>query len=249
MRYEQTQPRNPHGLTINQHVLPRASIARFANEGGLVPTYLYNEQKTILLHPKDKLFCARRIWNQASEHGFMKRIEDSFQTLADNILSRAVNQPLKPTENKIISQFYALCRLRAEARQTPTQNYQLKGVMPENTLTNDQEEILEKNGYIFALDKSIPSRHIASIRIQFLLNTLCTSDTTWAVVYSREIEFIVPDSFGEIGIVPLSPNFCLIVNQEYGEISYDNAIKINRMAINCASKYYFARDLAKSGIL
>ena len=115
-------------------------------------------------------------------------------------------------------------------------------------MTKDQEEMLEKNGYIFARGTTMPSRHMASIRIQVLLDRLCAPATAWAVVYSRAIEFLAPDSFREIGIVPLSPNCCLVANQGDGEISCDNAIKINRMAIEQSSKYYFARDFAKCGI-
>ena len=92
------------------------------------------------------------------------------------------------------------------------------------------------------------SRHIASIRIQILLDRVYAPDTTWAVVYSRAIEFLTPDSFWEIGIDPLSPNYCLVANQSGGEISFDNAIEINRMAVGQSSKYYLARDFAKCGI-
>ncbi len=248
MRHERTQRRNPHGLTINQHVFPTASIARFAQEDGFVSIYLHEQQKTVRLPPQDVLFCARRVWNQASEHGFMSRVEGDFQKLANHILDGSVGRSLGPTENRIVSQFYALCRLRAEARQAPPQDVQIKGVLPGSALTKNQEEMLEKNGYIFARGTTMPSRHIASIRIQVLLDRLCALETIWAVVYSRAIEFLAPDSFREIGIVPLSPNYCLVATQCGGEISSDNAIEINRIAIEQSSKYYFARDFAKCGI-
>jgi len=178
----------------------------------------------------------------------MRSVEGDFQKLANHILDGSIGHSLGPTENRIVSHFYALCRLRAEARQAPPQDVQMKGVLPESALTKNQEEILEKNGYIFARGTIMPSRHIASIRIQVLLDRLCAPETTWAVVYSRAIEFLAPDSFREIGIVPLSPNYCLVANQSEGEISSDNAIEINRIAIEQSSKYYFARDFAKCGI-
>jgi len=124
----------------------------------------------------------------------------------------------------------------------------MKAVLPGNALTKDQEEMLEKNGYTFTRGTTLPSRHMAGIRIQALMSRLCAPGTTWAVVYSRAIEFIVPDSFCEIGIVPLSPNYCFVANQGGGEISSGNAIEINRIAIDKSSKYYFARDFAKCGV-
>ena len=148
----------------------------------------------------------------------------------------------------LVSQFYALCRLREEARQDPPQDVQINGRLQEDPLTKDQEEILEKNGYMFGRSATMLGRHIASTRIQVLMNRLCEPETTWAVVYSRVIEFLAPDSFGEIGIVPLSPNYCLVANQDSGEISSDNAITINRMAIKLSSNYFFARDFTKCGI-
>jgi hypothetical protein len=178
----------------------------------------------------------------------MGRVEGDFQKLANHILDGTIGRSLGPTENRIVSQFYALCRLRAEARQAPPQDVQMNGVLAGSVLTKNQEEILEKNGYIFARGTTMPSRHMASIRIQVLLDRVCAPETTWAVVYSRVIEFLVPDSFREIGIVPLSPNYCLVANQGGGEISSDNAIEISRMAIEQSSKYYFARDFSKCGI-
>ena len=94
----------------------------------------------------------------------------------------------------------------------------------------------------------MPGRHMASIRIQVVLDRLCAPETTWAVIYSKAIEFVAPDSFFEVGIVPLSPNYCLVANQQGGEISSDNAIAINRIAIEKSSMYYFARDFSKCGV-
>ena len=247
MRHEKTQRGNPHRLTINQHIFPKASIARFAQEDGLITIYLHEQRKTVRLPPQDVLFCARRVWNQAAENGFMKKVEGAFQTLAEHIL-HSTNPSFGLTENRIVSQFYSLCRLRAEAKQAPTSDVQMKGVLPGNTLTKSEEEILEKKGYIFARATTMPGRHMTSIRIHVLVDRLCAPETTWAAVYSRAVEFAVPDSFCEIGIVPLSPNVCLVANQAGGEISSENAIKINRIAIDKSSKYYFARDFAKCGL-
>jgi hypothetical protein len=199
------------------------------------------------LRPHDELFCAKRIWNQASEQGYMRKLEGAFQALVERILGGMPG--LRPEDEKLISHFYSLCRLRAEARLSPPPDISMKGVQAGKDLTKNEEEVLEKKGYIFARGPIMPSRHMASIRIQALMDRLCEPDTIWAVVYSRAIEFLVPDSFGEIGVVPLSPNYCLVANVECGEISAENAIEINRIAIGKSTKYYFARNLQKCGII
>lgn len=246
MHDEPTQPGNPNQFTIKQHVLPVASIARFAHDDGLVSVKLLAYGKVVRLPPKNVLFCARRVWNQASEQGFMRQIEGEFQALAERILRNAIS--IEPPDNRVISRFYWLCRLRAEARRFPSPDAKMKGVLPGGKLTKNEEEMLEKNGYIFTRGTTVPGRHMASIRIQVLLDRLCAPDTTWALVYSRNIEFVVPDDFGQIGIVPLSPNRCLVANVEGGEISADNAIEINHTAIDKSSTYYFAQDLERCGI-
>lgn len=243
MRYEKTQLGNPHQLTVNQHVFPSASITRFADENGYVSVHLCDQGKTLRLSPKNDLFCAKRTWNQASEQGFMKKIEDAFQPLAARILEGYRRLTLK--EHDLVSRFYALCRLRAEARQSPPSDAQLGYALPAGLCDKDKEEILEANGYLFAHGATLPSRHIASIRIQVQIGRMCAPDTSWAVVYSKAVEFIAPDSFCEIGIVPLSPNFCLVANAASGEISDENAIQLNRLAVEKSCKYYFSRDLSK----
>lgn len=248
MSHEKTQSGNPLKLTINQHTFPAASIVRFAREDGYVSVHLLEQQKIVRLKPKDKLFCAERAWNQAVEVGLMKNVEVAFQKLANQILTENFGSTLDSKENRTISHFYALCRLRDEVKQFPPQDIQMNNLLPETTLTKNEEEILESNGYIFARGLVMLSRHLASIRIRALLDRLCDPETTWAIIYSREIEFIAPDSFREIGIVPLSKNYCLVANHLSGEISSDNAIEINRIAVNSSLKYYFAHDLTKCGL-
>ena len=178
----------------------------------------------------------------------MKKIEDAFQDLAEQILDGSMSHVLAPTEHEIVSNFYALCRLRANLRLAPPPDVQMKGVLPESYLSKDQEEILEKKGYIFARGATMLGRHIASIQIQASLYRLCAPETTWAIIYSRDVEFVVHDSFFEITVVPLSPNYCLVANQRSGEISSDNAVAINQLAIQRSSEYYFSRDFLKCGI-
>lgn len=224
------------------------SIARFAQSDGRVSVHLLEHQKVVRLLPQDALFCAKRVWNQTIEHGLMRRVEDDFHALAERILNCTTFMSLSSAENKVVSRFYALCRLRMEAKENPPAGIQMKHAQSSVAHSKSQEEILETNGCMFAQGTTMPSRHLASIRIQVLLDRLCPSDTVWAPIYSRKTEFLAPDSFRDIGIVPLSPHRCLVANSTSGEVSSENAIEINRLAIGKSLKYYFAHDLASCGI-
>lgn len=249
MHSEPTQRGNPHRLTVKQHVFPVASIRRFCTSDGRVSVKLLQKNKVVSLFPEDILFCARRTWDQRSEQGFMRQVENSFQELADAILNQNSKQiKLEQHENRVVSHFYSLCRLRAEARQSPAPDVQVEGVLLGKVLTKDEEEILEKNWYSFSRGTTILGRQMASIRIQILLDKLCKPNTTWAVVQSNTVDFLVPDYFGSYGVVPLTPNICLVANAEGGQISSKNAIEINRIASAQASLYYFASDLARCAL-
>ncbi len=84
--YEKPQKGNPHGLTIDQHVFPKRSIERFAGQDGRVYVYLKSKQVYFQAAPGDVIFCAKRIWDQRAEYGYMREIEDKFQALAESII-------------------------------------------------------------------------------------------------------------------------------------------------------------------
>src|ERR1700730_17538642 len=88
--FEKPRKGNPNRLTIKQHVLPAASIARFADAKGGVWVHDLIRGKRRVTHRNDVIFCAQRAWDQRSESGFMKRIEDAFQSLAEMIIAGIV---------------------------------------------------------------------------------------------------------------------------------------------------------------
>lgn len=85
---EKTQPRNPHRLTLRQHVLPVKSIERFSGKDGCV-SVLFKEERgsSKRIPPKDRIFWAERVWDQRSEVIMKKVYEDPFQDLAERIIS------------------------------------------------------------------------------------------------------------------------------------------------------------------
>lgn len=244
-RGEPIRKGNPNGLTFNQHVFPTESIKRFLGTDDRVSVHLIGQQKEVRLKPNDAIFCARRGWDEASEHGYMKNVEDEFQNLAGQILS--AKRPPHSSESQIVTRFHELWRRRQEARELPDADLEISGSFKGNHLTKEQEENLEKNGYRFSRGNFVPGRQIAGLRIMFSLNQALLPDVQWGLVFSRHIEFLVPDSFQNVGVVPLTPNYCLIASATSGEISSENAVQINRDALALARNYYFGRDLSKCG--
>ncbi|MDO8065442.1 hypothetical protein [Janthinobacterium sp. SUN206] len=91
MRYPKSQKGNPHKLTIDQHIFPKACIARFIGENGTVQVRRKNGEQDLWLVPGSSYFCARRLWDQKAEAFFMKAIEDRYQEVARSIVTGAVN--------------------------------------------------------------------------------------------------------------------------------------------------------------
>lgn len=60
MRYPKPQRGNPHKLTIDQHIFPKACIARFAGERGTVQVRRKDGEHDLWLTPGNSYFCARQ---------------------------------------------------------------------------------------------------------------------------------------------------------------------------------------------
>ena len=153
---ERTSKGNPRQLTIRQHVFPSASIDRFTDTNGQVDLdhFVYGKRLTV---PKDNVFCAKRAWNQKSETGHKRSIEDPFQRIATEITESKLTS-LSHEQGWHISNFMALWLLRAEHRDKHNNigHTKLNGEQP---LSLESEETLERNGYAFArLDGRLPSR-------------------------------------------------------------------------------------------
>lgn len=91
-KHEKPQKKNRHLLTVSQHVLPLASIARFADAEGRVSLHDLARRKVRLAKPNDNIFCAMRAWDQQAERGYMKRIEDEFQHLASKVIEGVLSE-------------------------------------------------------------------------------------------------------------------------------------------------------------
>lgn len=255
MAFERPQKSNPHDLTVNQHTFPVASIARFVGASNGVELFYKPAQKVIPVKPKNQLFCAKRVWNQQAEIGFMRKVEDSFQALAEEILSGQLRR-FGTDECTVISRFYCLWNIRSLNKHHPTDDQSIarEGVIClAREYTLDEQEQLEKGGVMtIRPDLTLPGRHMASTNILLNLQTATAEmkDVRWGLLIATEGEFIVPDNHKVLWLVPLTPTISLHGLQS-GEsnqimtIDRQAVAELNRLAIEASVEYYFARDLSQ----
>jgi hypothetical protein len=244
VKTEKPQTGNPHKLTFWQHVFPATSIRRFAGGDGRVAVKHRQADKEFRLLPNDMLFCAQRSWDQRAEAGYMKQVENDFQIVADEIISglRALNNE----KSRLVTRLFALWCARFRQRHSPSTDHVVNGVACEY-LSKDQEEILEGNwGGFFRANQTMPGRFVAGLQIQLAIDQFEAyfQGHHWGVVAAGEGEFLLPDTFGTLVAVPLTPTISLVCDSDNLEIPMPQVAKLNRRAMQSARDFYIARDFS-----
>jgi hypothetical protein len=148
-RPEATQPGNPYGLIVNQHVLPSKTIARFCGADGRVRAFVADgdAERELTLEPDHQLFCVRRVWDQRAEVVLGKSVEDKFQAIAERLLDNSLRS-LDPKMHEAVTEMYLLWRYRCLAAREPRGAMIVNGISGEQ-LTIDQQERLESMATAF----------------------------------------------------------------------------------------------------
>ncbi|MBK5509777.1 DUF4238 domain-containing protein [Pseudomonas sp. TH15] len=249
VKFEPTQPGNPHRLTVDQHVFPKAGIQRFTNSDGIVEVFVKKLGRVIPLKPNNAIFCAKRVWDQKTEAGVGKNIEDRFQALARAIENGSVIT-IGIFEKRIVEEFFSLWRTRHKFRLEGLEDVSLYGVAGDS-LTKDQQEILERKHVMYAVDGVMKGRLMASLHVFGYQNQFLQDNQTmqWGIARSYSDEFIVPDCFDDMMIVPLSPKIAIVAGLPDSILTPDQVTVINQAAIARATDFYFARRLAVSPVV
>lgn len=167
-RGERPQKGNPHRLARDQHVIPVATLLRFAGSDGLVEVHL-RDGRIQRIATDNQLFSVDRLWDQRAEAGYMKSVEGDFQALVDALEAGRIGA-LSPTEHHITMRFWSLWRWRSHFIDSPAENQPLNGVKPDR-LSKDAREILESKWTLFlAHDSTLPARMVTGMRIQTLID-------------------------------------------------------------------------------
>lgn len=247
-RGERTRSRNPNRLTVDQHVFPAKSIERFVGADGRVSVQLLERNKLVRAKPDNPIFCADRSWDQRTETGFMKQIEDAFQAAVRPILEGRAESVLAEAR-PAIDRMYSLWYWRARYRDLESQELELKGIIG-SVLTLEQEENLESNGYIFARASGrMPVRQMNGVTLMIRINRyadqLATAVPRWSVIAAQAGEFIVPDVPWHC-VLPLTPQLALMNAPTDGMVTEENLAQFNSAMRAGSRDYFFARDFTRS---
>jgi hypothetical protein len=196
------------------------------------------------MRSSNDFFCAKRVWDQRTEVSIGKQIEDEFQSLVRAIESGTVTD-IGYFEKRVVEEFYSLWRTRHRFLLHGLDDIPLNGIDGES-LTVDQQELMEKRHVIFFRDGMMPGRFAAGIHVVRYMDYFLQSNMNmqWGIVRCVDGEFIVPDCFEDMMIVPIAPKIALMADQPNSIITRDEVAVVNRVAINRSSKYYFASNLS-----
>jgi hypothetical protein len=230
-RGERTQKGNPHQLTREQHVIPVATLRRFALPDGRVEVHL-RDRRIVKLPVDDQLFCVERLWDQRAEAGYMKKIEDEFQALVSE-LEAGRSGPLSSDEDRCITRFWGLWHWRNHFIDSPLEDTNLNFIAG-GSLSLDQKEILESRGYIFAVgDGRLPARMMTGLRIQMAIDhyEMANGGRHWGVLRSSFLPLIIGDRPGNLMALSATPRLLLAADNPDGELTQSEAFKANQAAL------------------
>lgn len=245
-----TQTGNPHNLTVNQHIFPKFCIKRFVNSSNKVDFYDLKNKRLSKQNPKNHRFCGQRIWNERQETGFMKSIEDDYLDLINRTYHRVTYQ-LQPTDHTIITSMFFLWKFRQYRAVNPIPDTRLKGMLTNGSSTSftlDQKEQAEAVGITIIDDNGwVNSRDMTgdNIQLQVMHYKNHYKNMYWGVLHSQNAEFLVPDTYDDVLVLPVSPFMCFVLNFESALVTDNHVYQINKIAISKSQKYYFARDFSK----
>jgi hypothetical protein len=249
IKAEPVQKGNPHQLIVKQHIFPRQSLSRFAENGRVAVRYV-GKQEENRVKTENPLFCAKRAWDQRSETLLSHDTEQSFAKLVDKLVAGAVTS-LTEEMNEVVTDFQELCYVRYDAHLNRQPDTGFAGVSGNEDLMPDQQEILEKKGmYFIGQNGKMPGRMITGIHMmahQMYRHRQCIK-RTWGIWTAEVGEFVVPDNFMKIVCVPVSPTIWLTANSPNHSLNYKRVAQLNAFHIRRAHRYYFTRDFDVSPI-
>ncbi|MGI1679463.1 MAG: DUF4238 domain-containing protein [Cellvibrionaceae bacterium] len=233
-------------LVINQHTFPAKSIQRFTDSKGCVELYRIPSRNVFPAAPNNKIFCRRRVWDQRSEQGYGKHIEDRFQALVDYVVTQNLIH-LPPEAHRIIGEFYTLWKLRCTIEEYDHLVGKLNRASRQK-LTEEEKQTLElKHALYTEEDGSLPKRFSRGLGMQIGIEQFMArnGDLRWYISRSDTLEFLIADNPGEEFIVPVTPNLCFILEFNIPKLTPSQVIQLNLGAISRSKQYYFSKALAK----
>jgi hypothetical protein len=242
MKFEKTQPRNPHKLTVKQHVIPVRTIERFAGPDGMVEVNIGTDHRVERLKADAGIFWTRRTWDQRAERGYMKQIEDRFQPLAERIASGELTEIPEESAHDVNRFFSLWCH---RSRIQPPDEVETQTGLTGDALTKDEQEVLESRNILFVRHGGkIPTRQLTGLEIEarIMVDNRTYGAHRWGVIRAPEGEFVMPDVPAH-ELMPITPTVLLAANHPSGIVTKSNLISINVEFLAYTRRYFFGRDL------
>lgn len=238
--YEPTQKDNPHQITKNQHIHTAHCIGMFEKDGYVQVKELVTDE-ILKREKRAAIFCAKRVWDERAEKGYMAKIEDAFHREVDTA------EIGKERNHLAISTYHLLWFLRHHFSVSPIPDIPLVGISGSG-INKDQSEIVERKWGCHVRDGGLlPSRFAISLEIQRLIdmNINQYSQLRWGLLRAVEGEFLVADCYQEQCFMPISPSMAFYAQNEDSEITREDLVTLNNVSISKSTNYYFARDFTR----
>ena len=203
------------------------------------------------MKPDDKIFCARRVWDQRAETVFMQGIENEYQGVVSQLEVEGWSRRLRSEENQIVTDMYSLWHVRSCWKKKRLKDQKLVGVLPPRSeYSQDDREVLEKHNIV--IPKVIgscvylPGHQLAGDVIQIDWSDIkrVLQGCYWGMVQSKSGEFIVPDISGHRLFLPVTPTIMFVGGlREYCVITEPQLRQLNQQFKLISEQYYFGRQL------
>ena len=149
-----------------------------------------------------------------------------------------------------VTAMYALWLVRSAWRDAPVPDQRIENATGvEQEWSRDQREELEKAGIgSIRPDMVFDGRHIASgvIQLDFYRAREALKGRRWAILASRDLEFLVPDV--PVGLsLPVTPRLCLVPGRGYRMARRPDVERLNVVAVRCSRRYFFASSRLGAG--
>jgi hypothetical protein len=241
MPFEPTDRGNPYQLTKNQHIHSAHSIGKFYDSNGTVEVRILAENKDVRRKKNDKIFVAKRVWDQRAEKGYMYEIETNFHREIDFV------RPFGQRNHDAISKYFVLWRERFKFNLIDSSDALLEGVSGDE-LSKSEEEGFESKYMMYVRNGGVvPSRFATGFFIQREIDCamqLEFNGVEWGVVEAVDGEFLVADCYVDCLVMPISPSLAFVANEFDRKINREQLAAINNLSMGRANKFVFARNLA-----
>lgn len=225
-------------MVTNQHFHSARFIKKFCCKDGLVDIKLKNNGYSYRRGVRSKIFTTKGTWDQKSELGYMRLVEDQFHNEIKE------NKGFLNRNHKLITRYWLLWHIRFNFHKCPpqTENFDLTPT----ALNEDDRQFLDRMGIFYVDDDGVfSSRSVAGIQILGYLNFYMDRhiDLKWGLLETSDGEFLVADCYRNLGYMPISPKLALMENTQDQIVSSQQVRELNEASINRASDFYFARRL------